>query len=272
MAQQAAPRRSARLGRPVGTGDTAQGVVLLLPGGRPESTRAPYPLVTAAAHWPLARALVRAGREESLICHTVRYRCRGWNGAAAHPADDARWAADEVVRRYGDVPLCLVGTDIGGRAALRAADHPAVQSVVAIAPWLPAEPPPGRAPVPPPPGDGGAAPDADPHAGREPVSQLRDRQVLLVHGTDDRRCDPDLSFRLAVRAREVTPDVCRFEAHTDGHHLRQHRPEVRALVADFVLGSLCGRDFTRPVTDALAAPPPLGLRMPLASGFGTGQR
>lgn len=262
-------RRGARLGRPVGTGETVHGVVLLLPGGRPESTRAPYPLVTGAGHWPLARALVRAGREEPLVCHTVRYRYRGWNGSAAHPADDARWAADEVVRRYGDVPLCLVGTDIGGRAALRAADHPAVQSVVAIAPWLPPVPLHGR----------GAGTSVSAHLGSprsaapgEPVNQLRGRQVLLVHGTDDRRCDPELSFRLAVRAREVTPDVCRFEAHTDGHQLRQHRPEVRALVTDFVLGTLCGQDFARPLTDALAAPPPLGLRMPLAAGFGQGRR
>ena len=47
-----------------------------------------------------------------------------------------------------------------------------------------------------------------------------------------------------------------------------HRPEVAALTADFVLGTLLGRSLARPVADALAAPPPLGLRMPLAAGFG----
>ncbi|WP_275435587.1 hypothetical protein [Streptomyces sp. ICC4] len=37
---------------------------------------------------------------------------------------------------------------------------------------------------------------------------------------------------------------------------------------DFVLGSVLSGRYSRPVTDALAAPPPLGLRMPLASGYG----
>ena len=38
----------------------------------------------------------------------------------------------EVVRRYGDVPVCLVGMDMGARAALRAAGHPVVASVLAL--------------------------------------------------------------------------------------------------------------------------------------------
>ncbi|MGO4750878.1 alpha/beta hydrolase, partial [Streptomyces sp. 2MCAF27] len=64
-------------------------------------------------------------------------------------------------------------------------------------------------------------------------------------------------------------DVCRFEVHADGHGLHQHRSEVQALAADFLLGSLFDHSFSRPVEDALAAPPPLGLRMPLAAGFGS---
>jgi dienelactone hydrolase len=174
----------------------------------------------------------------------VHYRFRGWNGGHAHPAQDASWAADEVVRRYGDIPVCLVGMDMGGRAALRAAGHAAVSSVVAIAPWLPA----------------GTEPD--------PVRQLIGRQALIVHGTNDRDTDPELSYRLAERAKKVNRDVCRFEVHTDGHDLQDHRSEVAALTADFVLGTLLGRALARPVADALAAPPPLGLRMPLAVGFG----
>jgi dienelactone hydrolase len=193
---------------------------------------------------PLGRRLVRAGRGEGIAAHVVHYRFRGWNGGHAHPAQDASWAADEVVRRYGDIPVCLVGMDMGGRAALRAAGHAAVSSVVAIAPWLPA----------------GTEPD--------PVRQLIGRQALIVHGTNDRYTDPELSYRLAERAKKVNRDVCRFEVHTDGHDLHDHRSEVAALTADFVLGTLLGRTLARPVADALAAPPPLGLRMPLAVGFG----
>lgn len=223
------------------------GVALLLPEGGPSGTRRPSPLSTLAAR-PLAARLARAGRTEGLVAHVVHYRCRGWNGAAAHPAADAAWALEEVVRRYGDVPVCLAGTGMGARAALHAAGHPAVNSVLALAPWIPDLGPEGADSV--------------------PVKQLAGRRVLLVHGTNDERTDPDLSYRYAERAKKINRDVCRFEVHSDGHSLHQHRAEVLSLAADFVLGSLFAHNYARPVADALAAPPPLGLRMPLASGFG----
>jgi pimeloyl-ACP methyl ester carboxylesterase len=253
MASQALPVRAARLGRQVASGivpaarreayGTVRAAVLLLPGGNALSTRRRSP-VAAAAMVPLGRALMRAGRGEGLAAHVVHYRFRGWNGGRAHPVEDVAWAVGEIVRRYGDVPVSLVGADMGGRAALRAADHPAVGSVVALAPWLP---------------EGGEP---------EPVKQLIGRHILMVQGTNDEVTNPDLSYRLAERAKKVNRDVCRFEVHSDGHGLYDHRSEVTALTADFVLGSLLGRNFARPVADALAAPPPLGLRMPLAAGFG----
>ncbi|MFH8515043.1 alpha/beta hydrolase family protein [Streptomyces gelaticus] len=224
-------------------------MVLLLPDGEADSRRRPSPL-SYAFQLPLARALARAGQEDGLAAHVVRYRCRGWNASDAHLAADAEWAVDEVVRRYGDVPVCLAGHGMGGRAALRAGGHAAVTAVLAMAPWLP---------------DGGAK---EP----EPVKHLLGRQVLLVHGTNDARTDPELSFRLAERAKKANRDTCRFEVHSDGHSLRQHRAEVTALAADFVRGSLFGHAYARPVADALAAPPPLGLRMPLAAGFGKSLR
>ena len=137
---------------------------------------------------------------------------------------------------------------MGARAALHAAGHPAVTAVVALAPWLP----------------GGTE--------QEPVKQLIGRRVLVVHGTDDDSTDPEVSYELAERAKKVNREVCRFEVHSDGHGLHQHRPEVFALTADFVLGSLLDRPYARPVADALAAPPPLGLKMPLAAGFGKSLR
>jgi hypothetical protein len=104
------------------------------------------------------------------------------------------------------------------------------------------------------------------------VKQLVGRRVLIVHGTNDERTDPELSFRLAARAKKANRDICRFEVHSDGHALHAFRDEVYALAEDFVMGALFGRAFARPVEDALAAPPPLGLRMPLASGFGRSLR
>jgi predicted esterase len=252
MAQQATPVRTARLGRALGPEPTAvSGAVLLLPGGEENSGRRPSPMMATASVRGLGRRLSRAGQEEGLAVHVVHYRFRGWNGAEAHLAHDAEWATEEIVRRYGDVPVCLAGVDMGARAALHAGGHEAVNSVLAIAPWLPEE---------------------DVAAPPEPVKQLAGRRVLVVHGTNDERTDPELSFRLAARAKKANRDVCRFEVHSDGHALRQHRDEVLALAEDFVMGALFGRAFSRPVEDALAAPPPLGLRMPLAAGFGRSLR
>ena len=252
MGQQATPVRTAGLGKAVGPEPTAvSGAVLLLPGGEEISARRPSPVWATAFVRSLGRRFARAGREEGLAVHTVHYRYRGWNGSEAHLAADAQWAADEVVRRYGDVPVCLVGLDMGGRAALRAGGHEAVNSVVALAPWLPEE---------------------DVAAPAEPVKQLVGRRVLIVHGTNDERTDPELSFRLAERAKKANRNVCRFEVHTDGHTLHQYRDEVRSLAVDFVMGALFGHSVSRPVEDALAAPPPIGLRMPLAAGFGRSLR
>jgi hypothetical protein len=252
MAQQATPVRTARLGRALGPEPTSvSGVVLLLPGGEEVSARRPSPLMATASVRTLGRRLARAGAGDGLAAHVVHYRCRGWNGSEAYLAHDASWAVDEAVRRYGDVPVCLTGIDMGGRAALRSAGHEAVNSVVALAPWLP---------------------EQDVAAPPEPVRQLVGRRVLIVHGTNDERTDPELSFRLAARAKKANRDVCRFEVHSDGHALHQHRQEVHALAEDFVMGALFGRTFARPVEDALQAPPPLGLRMPLAAGFGRSLR
>ncbi|MFC8231333.1 alpha/beta hydrolase [Streptomyces sp. NPDC057287] len=249
MAQRALPLPDARLGRAVLTAGAAHevsGVVLLLPDGGTDSLRRPSAL-SYAAQLPFARTLARAGRGDGLAVHVVRHRNRGRNDGA-DPSSDARWAADEAVRRYGDVPVCLAGHGTGGRAALRGAGHDAVNSVLAMAPWLPE----------------GAEP--------EPVKHLAGRRVLIVHGTNDARVDPELSYRLAERAKKANRDTCRFEVHSDGHALRQHRSEVMALASDFVRGSLFARPYARPVADAFAAPPPLGLRMPLAAGFGRSLR
>ncbi|MFC9284870.1 alpha/beta hydrolase [Streptomyces collinus] len=252
MGQQASPVRTAGLGRAVGPEPrSVSGAVLLLPGGEEVSARRPSLVRSPALVRSLGRRFARAGRAEGLAVHTVHYRYRGWNGSQAHLAADAEWAADEVVRRYGDVPVCLAGLDMGGRAALRAGGHEAVNSVVALAPWLP---------------------DEDVAAPAEPVKQLVGRRVLIVHGTNDERTDPELSFRLAERAKKANRDVCRFEVHSDGHALHQHRDEVLSLAVDFAMGALFGSHVSRPVEDALAAPPPIGLRMPLAAGFGRSLR
>ncbi len=256
-------------------GRAPHAAVLVLPGGGSPGGARGGSVLAAASALPLARRLGRATSDDDpVVTHLVHYRNgrrhRPGADAARRTADcaaDAEEAVTEVVRRYGDIPVCLVGTDVGALAALRAAGHEAVASAVALGPLLRADPD-GPA------GGNGRGP-ADRNAGgcdEEPVQQLRGRHVLIVHGTNDTRCEPELSFRLAERAKKVNARVCRFEVHTDGHGLRGYAAEVAALTEDFALGTLCGRDLCRPLTDALAAPPPLGLRMPLASGFGKNLR
>nr|WP_026004843.1 hypothetical protein [Streptomyces sp. AA1529] len=284
MAQRASPERDSRLGRPRGAvGRAPHAAVLVLPGGGSPGGARGGSVLAAASALPLARRLGRATSDDDpVVTHLVHYRNgrrhRPGADAARRTADcaaDAEEAVTEVVRRYGDIPVCLVGTDVGALAALRAAGHEAVVSAVALGPLLRTAPDGHRSG--PAEEDGPAEGNGSGSAGRsgdgaEPVQQLRGRDVLIVHGTNDTRCDPELSFRLAERAKKVNTRVCRFEVHTDGHGLRGYAAEVAALTEDFALGTLCGRDLCRPLTDALAAPPPLGLRMPLASGFGKNLR
>ncbi len=100
-----------------------------LPGGDALSTRRRSP-------WP-PRAMVAAGTS----ARADGGRRRAWPRMSCTTASAAgtaatrtrprtrEWAVGEAVRRYGDVPVCLVGMDMGARAALRAAGHPAVNSV-----------------------------------------------------------------------------------------------------------------------------------------------
>ncbi|MFF5446113.1 prolyl oligopeptidase family serine peptidase [Streptomyces sp. NPDC012888] len=238
MTHDASPARGVRLGRAAGAdglGSTVSGAVLVFPSRSGPVLLSPGPVRR------VIRELARAGGPDGLAVHLVQ-EADGDPGAAA----------EEAVRRYGDVPVCLAGYGTGGLAALRGAGHAAVNSVVALAPCLP----------------DGEAPSGSP----EPVNQLAGRQVLIVHGTNDGRAHPESSFRLAARAKKTNRSTCRFEVHSDGHRLREHRAEVAALTVDFVLGAVLGGRWSRPVTDALAAPPPLGLRMPLAAGFGRSLR
>ncbi|MFF0511416.1 alpha/beta hydrolase [Streptomyces sp. NPDC004250] len=149
--------------------------VLVLHGGRADSRRAARPWQLAALRMhPFLRSLDAATDRDDVLLGQVRYRSRGWNGAAEDPLRDTRRALAELHRLVGDVPVVLLGHSMGGRAALRAADAAQVRGVVALAPWVP----PG-----------------------EPVVQLRDRRVFVMHGSRDRITDPAESAAYVSRAR-----------------------------------------------------------------------
>jgi pimeloyl-ACP methyl ester carboxylesterase len=218
-----------------------RGAALILPGGAVNS-RGRYWRFADLGLRPLARMLAAAGEPDGLAVYLLRYRYRGWNGAAADTLVDTRWALAEIRRRHGGVPVALVGNSLGGRAAFHAAGDPSVCSVVGVAPWLPE-------------GD--------------PVDQLAGRRALIVHGDRDRgEASAARSLAYARRARAVVPDLARFEVAGDGHYLLRRAPDWLALAAGFVTGTVGTGSLDPRVVAAMAAPEPDGLRTALPVGFG----
>ncbi|MGQ0631450.1 MAG: alpha/beta hydrolase [Sporichthyaceae bacterium] len=186
---------------------TTRAVVLVLYGGRADSydrSRARH--LSAVRMRPFARAIARRSGADGVTVATLRYRVRGWNGAEASPVSDARWALAEIADRFGAVPVVLVGHSMGGRTALRVADHPAVVGVLGLAPWLP---------------EG------------EPRVQLGARRLLVVHGTADRWTDPRTSRAYVERAvAEGTPaQYVALPGH--GHFMLRERARWRRFATDF---------------------------------------
>ncbi|WP_328491859.1 alpha/beta fold hydrolase [Streptomyces sp. NBC_00414] len=186
--------------------------VVFLHGGRADSRARSRPWHLAALRMkPVVRAVAHAIPDDDVLLAEVRYRVRGWNGGDADSLRDARRALDELRRIAPDVPVVLVGHSMGGRAALRAAGAPQVRGVLALAPWCP---------------DG------------EPVAQLRDKEVVVLHGDRDRVTDPRLSKAFVHRARAVG---CRasFVGMAGGDHaMLRHTGEWHRVAASTALEML----------------------------------
>ncbi len=185
--------------------------MLLLHGGEPHQFAPVRPFdVSVLRMFPFGRSVIRAGGGRITVA-TLRYAVRGWNGDQESPLPDARWAIDQIVERFGGLPLGLVGHSMGGRVALRVGNYPGVRSVAALAPWLP----PG-----------------------EPIPPMDGRTVLLAHGTADTRTDPQATFALGERfdSEGVDVELVKFPG---GHHsmLFPARP-WHHLVAGFMVRSL----------------------------------
>jgi dienelactone hydrolase len=212
-------------------------VALVLHGGQETSKVRSHPLRPAYLRMlPFARDLRWAGRHAGLAAWALRNRYRGWNAPDLDPVADARWALEEIRREHPGVPVVLVGHSMGGRVALRVADDPAVAGVCVLAPWTP--------------------------AGDEPTA-LAGRTVLIAHGDRDRMTDPRLSYAYAVRAKEVTDAVCRFEMRDEAHAMLRRAKEWRLLVRRFTLGVLGITPMDHVIASALAKPSPGGLTVPL---------
>ncbi|MET7378465.1 alpha/beta fold hydrolase [Streptomyces sp. NPDC005526] len=153
----------------------ARAAVVILHGGQEESRRLSRPWHLAALRMrPFVRAVAADSGRDDVLLAQVRYRHRGWNGAQADPLRDTERALDELEDLTGGLPVVLVGHSMGGRAALRAAAHPRVRAVLALAPWCP----PG-----------------------EPVGHLAGKHVVVLHGNRDRITSPADSAAYVRRAR-----------------------------------------------------------------------
>lgn len=219
--------------------DPANGLVLVLHGGRSRGhARVHRGRLAYRRMLPFARALRRTGRGGGLAVWLLRYRFRGWNAPDLDPVTDARWALEQAREHHPGVPVVLVGHSMGGRAALRVADDPAVVGVCALAPWI--------------------------EAG-EPVRQLAGRSLLIAHGDRERMTDPVKSYRYAVQARGVSARVARFDVHGDGHAMLRRAGDWTDLVCRYTLAELGMRPPDQEIEAAMLAPTPHGLRTPLGS-------
>ncbi|MFY9848367.1 MAG: alpha/beta fold hydrolase, partial [Trebonia sp.] len=173
------------------TGVPLKGIVVVAHGGQEVSTKPTTAVQPAVLRMvPIARAIGNALSDAEIRVLRPRFTVRGWNEDAASPVGDLVALLDGIRARYGStVPVTLVGHSMGARAALRAAGHPSVRAVAALAPWVP----PG-----------------------EPVAQLSGRRVLLAHGDRDKITRPRDTWAFAERAREVTR-VTAIEVGADGH-------------------------------------------------------
>lgn len=201
------------------------GVVVVLHGGasrRGQMMVSPAQL-SVLRMIPVARRIARSGRGR-LAVYRLLNSYRGWDTSHT-PVDDAAWAVAQVADRYGDdVPVCLVGHSLGGRAAVLASALPAVRSVVALAAFV-------------------YAADADRLA-------TRDGRFLFVHGLRDRIAPPGRARQLAERLARA--NQVGFVALRDGKHamLAGARTFERAA-ADFVGATLLGTVPGPPVADVL---------------------
>lgn len=194
------------------------GAVLVLHGGasRPDSPMVSPTQLSVLRMIPIAWRIAAAGRRRLAVFRLLNAR-RGWD-AEHTPVGDVRWALAGIAERLGELPVCLVGHSLGGRAALLAAG--AARSVVALAPWVyPSDVAPG----------------------------LDGRRILIVHGTRDRVASPERSAALARRL-SAEADVGYVSVRGGTHAMLRRRRLFDGLAAAFAASTLLGR----PASGALA--------------------
>lgn len=199
------------------------GVALVLHGGRANSH---HPVtarqLTVVRMRPFISSLAAHGDAHGLAVARVRYAVRGWNGAARSPVGDVLGALDRITAAYPGVPVALVGHSMGGRTAVHVAGHPAVTTVVGLAPWLEAS---------------------------DPVRQLADRDVLVAHGAGDHTTSPKASARMVRAIQGLARSAAFVRVEHEGHALLRRAGLWHDLATGYTLARLCDvppAETTRP--------------------------
>lgn len=187
-------------------------IVLLLHGGGEQghqsvSWRSTPVLRMLPFGWAAEGAARRAG--ESVAVVRLKYGQFGWNGPAASPVGDTRWALQALATIAPGIPVILVGHSMGGRAAAYAADAPNVGGVAALAPWV---------------------------VSTDPVRAAAGLPYLILHGTLDERTSPERSRRYAARLRSEGVDATWHGIPGEGHAMIRAPWVWHRHVARFVAG------------------------------------
>jgi len=147
------------------------GVVLVLHGGgsRRRSTRVSPAQPSVLRMIPVGTRIARVSAGRLAVLRLLNAQ-RGWD-IEHTPVIDVEWALGEIARRFGhELPVCLVGHSLGGRAALLSAGRPQVRGVVTLAPWV---------------------------APTDAVEGAHGTPIVIIHGDADRVASPERSRRLA---------------------------------------------------------------------------
>lgn len=193
---------------------TPDGVVVVLHGGggRRGATMVRPTQLSVLRMIPIAWRIARRGRGRLAVFRLLN-STRGWN-AEHTPVDDARWAVEQVVARFGaDTPIALVGHSLGGRAALLTAVHAPVDAVVALNPYL--------------------------HR-QDRYADLSTTAVLVVHGTADRVASLATAEEVVTGLRRRS-DVTLVRVGGGKHAMLARHRVFDGLASDFVTSALLGR-------------------------------
>jgi pimeloyl-ACP methyl ester carboxylesterase len=190
--------------------DGPDGIVVLVHGG---ASRAGKPSVSPTQlsvlrMIPIARRIARSRRGRLAVVRLLNSH-RGWDTRHT-PAMDVSWALARLDEEYDGRPVALVGHSLGGRAALLGGHGAHVRAVVALNPWL--------------------YPDDDP--------DLTGRQVLFVHGTDDRIAPMSHARAVARRVGRTAAAVEFVEVPGGKHAMLRGGRAFETAAAEFVTEAL----------------------------------